>query len=579
MAKTRGGRTKPFAPIASSIKKQKAEKDLKSCKKKKIAVEKPESDSETKTMVEINKYQDSSPDESVNVESSEGKRDSEESSKDTSRDEEDPLSFSICARDISGELYDLATWLDEVGSFPAKISVRSRMTIYLDFRKILVEQNLYNEFKACIFDLKEFALITGLNCSTYPRKSKLNKVLRKGENFHFKVTRNKNITGAKLMRIIKSNKLNKEQKLKCSLVWFVHSMLLAHDRSKIVDSNHIKMADDLDFFNSYPWGKESFDLALTYLKNRINLKKQGKMYNEKKNACYALYGFPWAVLVWIYKAFSYLGKYAGKSLDTPLPISRLLIWYTSKSDNIFVHPYLTPTVREMEQNYMATFKPYKDEVKDAIIDVLKAQLKGVTVITLGVESTNDKYLENLSERVLSLEQLMVKVVAYVREERLRRIEKNKKTQQKKAIDKDLAIVDEDFAAIDEYLIDEVNDMAVVVLDKVTDDHANEVAVDFDAMTVDLVDEVGVVVVDEVVGDIIDEMTVDEVAGAVDPVAVNIVDEVAIDEVVFDLVTVNVVNEVVSVVDLVKDNVIDEMTGIVDPVAADVIDEVASGRCS
>ncbi|KAH0635911.1 hypothetical protein KY289_035826 [Solanum tuberosum] len=532
-------------------------------------------------MAEIDNYQDNSPDESDNVESSEGERDSEESS----RGEEDPLSFPICARDISGELYDLATWLDEVGSFPAKISVRSRMTIYR------------------------------LNCSAYPRKSKLNKVLRKGENFHFKVTRNKNITGAKLMRIINSNyKLNKEQKLKCSLVWFVHSMLLAHDRSKIVDSNHIKMADDLNFFNSYPWGKESFDLTLTYLKNQINLKKQGKMYNEKKNACYALYGFPWVVLVWIYKAFSYLGKYARKSLYTPLPIPRLLRWYTSKSDNIVEGDPFKYKGRstKMEQNYMATFKPYKDEVKDAIIDVLKAQLKGVTIITLGVESTNDEYLgdhnivqpcmnfvsskqknapstsnngnlENLSERVLSLEQLMVKVVAYVREERLRRTEKNKKTQQKKAIDKDLATVDEDFVAIDEYLTDEVNEVAIAVVDKVTNDHADEVAGDrvnevaVDAMTVDLVDEVGVVVVDEVVGDIIDKMTVNEVAGAVDLVAVNVVDEVAIDEVVVDPVTVDVINEVVGAVDLVTSNVIDEVTDAVDPVAADVIDEVASGE--
>ncbi|KAH0669301.1 hypothetical protein KY285_025435 [Solanum tuberosum] len=415
MAKTGGGSTKSSAHIASSIKKRKAEEVLETCKKKKITLEEPESDSETETMAEIDNYQNNSPDESDNVESSEGESDRKESS----RDKEDHLSFPICAKDISGELYDLATWLDEVGSFPTKIS------------------------PAC-FSLKEFALITRLNCSAYPRESKLNKVLRKGENFHFKVARNKNISGAKLMRLIESNKLNKEQKLKCSLVWFVHSMLLTHDWSKIVDSNHIKMADDLDFFNSYPWGKESFDLTLTYLKNRINLRKQEGMYNKKKNACYALYGFPWAFL------------YVGKSLDTALPIPHLLRWYTSKSDNIvegdlfkykgrstkFVHPYLIPTVREMEQNYMATFQPYIDEVKDGVIDVLKAQFKGVTILTSTVESADDEYLddhnivqpcmnfvsckqknvpstsndgnlENLSERVLFLEQSMVEVVAYV----------------------------------------------------------------------------------------------------------------------------------------------------------------------
>ncbi|KAG5605236.1 hypothetical protein H5410_026728 [Solanum commersonii] len=56
-------------------------------------------------MAEIDNYQDSSPDESDKVESSEGESDSKESS----RDKEDHLSFPICARDISAELYDLAT--------------------------------------------------------------------------------------------------------------------------------------------------------------------------------------------------------------------------------------------------------------------------------------------------------------------------------------------------------------------------------------------------------------------------------------------------------------------------------------
>ncbi|KAH0705791.1 hypothetical protein KY285_010319 [Solanum tuberosum] len=82
------------------------------------------------------------------------------------------------------------------------------------------------------------------------------------------------------------------------------------------------------------------------------------VYRERGNASYALYGFPWAFLVWIYQAFSHLGNYAKKSLNSPLSISRLLP--SAKSDNIIegdpfkykgrstkvVHPYLIPTVRE-----------------------------------------------------------------------------------------------------------------------------------------------------------------------------------------------------------------------------------------
>ncbi|KAG5573001.1 hypothetical protein H5410_062767 [Solanum commersonii] len=421
-------------------------------------------------MADIDNYQNSSVDSSDNVESSEGESNSEESSRDTSRDEEDPLSLPICARDIFGELYDLATWLDEVGSFPVKITIRSRMTFYRDFRKkIMVEQKLYNEFK-----------------------------------------------------------------------------------------------DDLNFFKSYPWGKESFDLTLTYLK------KQGKMYNENKNASYALYDFPWEFLVWIYEAFSYLEKYAGKSLDTPLTIPRLLRWSTSKSDNIvegdpfrykekstqIVHTYLTLTVREMEQNCMATFKSYTNEVKDAVIDVLKAQLKGVIVLTAGVESADDEYLENLTKRVVSLEQSMVEVVVYVRDEKLRKIEKNKKTRESNIIHVNITTADEDFVVIEEYLTDGVDEVAIDVVDKVTGDDVFEVAVDvvdevagdavavddvaINAVVVDLVDEVGVVVVDEAVGDI-----VDEVAYAVDLVAVDVVDEVAC---VANPVAVDVIDEVIDVVD-------------------------------
>ncbi|KAH0745715.1 hypothetical protein KY285_007372 [Solanum tuberosum] len=335
-------------------------------------------------MAEIDNYQDSSVDASDNVESSDGESDSEESSRDTSRDEDYHLSLPICVRDISGELYDLETWLDE-----------------------------------------------------------------------------------------------------------------------------------------------------------------GEIYNEKKNACYAPYGFPWAFLVWINEVFLYLEKYVGKSLDTPLPIPRLLRWYTSKSDNI---------VEGDPFKYKG-----RNEVKDAVIDVLKTQLKGVTVLTT----------ENLSDRVVFLEQSMVKVVAYVREEKLRRIEKNKKNKRK--LMKSFATVDEDFAAIDEVAVD--------VVDKVIGYHVDEVAVDetagdevacvvnsvtvvdvvdeatIDEVAIDVVDEVAVTVDDvavEVAVDAkaIDSMTVDDVAGAVDPVAVDVIDEVAV--------------------------TIDDVAGVVDPVTVDIIDEVAGG---
>ncbi|KAM3234293.1 hypothetical protein P3L10_019653 [Capsicum annuum] len=136
--------------------------------------------------------------------------------------------------------------------------------------------------------------------------------------------------------------------------------------------------------------------------------------------------------------------------------------YKENSTKI-VHPYLTPTVREMEQRYMKTFKPYTKKVKDTSIDALKAQLKGVTVLTSSTEATDEDedldghhYVpsppracdhavlsglktsphasndDDLRECVALLEKSLLDIASFVRDKRLRRIEKNKKKQQKEA---------------------------------------------------------------------------------------------------------------------------------------------------
>ncbi|KAM3374102.1 hypothetical protein P3S68_012816 [Capsicum galapagoense] len=209
---------------------------------------------------------------------------------------------------------------------------------------------------------------------------------------------------------MKGNRLNNQQKLKCALVWFVHAMLLAKDPSKKVNSNYIKIADDLEFFGGYSWGKKSFELTLNYLKKKTDLTKQKEAFVKKNNTSYA---------------FGYMRPF--------------LIW---------------------EGTYMKTFKPYTNEVKNTSINVLKVQLIGVTVLTSSAEvadededlgshhyvlsppracdhaglsglkpspdASND---DDLHERVALLEKSLLDITSFVKDERLRRIEKNKKQQE------------------------------------------------------------------------------------------------------------------------------------------------------
>lgn len=94
---------------------------MKTCKRKKIIAEESEPDSIYETMTKINNCQNSSVDATDNVDSGEGESDREESSRDTNRDDDDPLSLPICSKNILGKLRYLMKWLDQLGLFIAKI--------------------------------------------------------------------------------------------------------------------------------------------------------------------------------------------------------------------------------------------------------------------------------------------------------------------------------------------------------------------------------------------------------------------------------------------------------------------------
>ncbi|KAM3378938.1 hypothetical protein P3S68_011351 [Capsicum galapagoense] len=469
---------------AGSSRKRRTAAIEKVSKRKNIEESVSESDLELK---EISDYIDFSED--VAKQSISGDSEECEGSGSNSDDgDNDSLSVPYLSRCIFVERYDLRTIIDKVRSFPIKISVRLRMDAYREFKQILVDQELKKRFKRscfghlrnlpkhlkfngklvhylllryvkndkmrhemwlCVnkkpvcFGLKEFCLITGLNFSLYPSESKMKKVLAKGDNFYFKVTKNKNITVANLLHLIRGNKLNEDQKLKCCLLWFLHTMLLAKDSRKVVDTKLIRMVDSLSFFEKYLWGKETFQLTMDYLKKKSDLKKQKKVFDEKHKASYALFGFPWAFMIWIYEMAHFKKdmiiegdpfKYKGKVTKN-------------------VHPYIIPTIRETKIDYIITFEPYTDEVKNNVLDGLKKELEGVTVLTSNEGSDDDGDLGgnpvgvrigdddspstskdttgtsspgDLHKRVAALEEAVLDIAAYIKEKRMKKKENDER---------------------------------------------------------------------------------------------------------------------------------------------------------
>ncbi|KAM3339161.1 hypothetical protein P3S68_031247 [Capsicum galapagoense] len=210
---------------------------------------------------------------------------------------------------------------------------------------------------------------------------------------------------------------------------------------------------------------------MDYLKKKSDLKKQKKVFDEKQKASYALFGFPWAFMIWIYEAFPHLGEFDGKSMDEPLPIPHILRWHTSKSDKIIegdpfkykvkvtenVHPYIIPIVREMKMDYMITFEPYTDEVKNNVLDGLKKELEEVTVLTSNKDSDDDGDLggnpvgvnvgddespstskdatgisssRDLHKRVAALEEAVLDIAAYIKEKRMKKKENDEQQHER-----------------------------------------------------------------------------------------------------------------------------------------------------
>lgn len=90
--------------------------------------------------------------------------------------------------------------------------------------------------------------------------------------------------------------MNKEDKYKYYLVWFVHTILLVRNRAKNIKVDIVKMVDSIEFFEEYPWGKESFDLTLEYPKKKIDFVRLKETYLERNGELYALYRFSWTFL-------------------------------------------------------------------------------------------------------------------------------------------------------------------------------------------------------------------------------------------------------------------------------------------
>ncbi|KAF3676938.1 hypothetical protein FXO38_04067 [Capsicum annuum] len=180
------------------------------------------------------------------------------------------------------------------------------------------------------FGWKEFAIVTGLKY--YPPPSQVIHTLthkkaprtpRKGKGKSSDRDDLVSIIGPSfknknLIEALKGKGLSKKHKQSLCLVWFVHNVLWARDVSNNISLGLINLSDDLEAFNNYPWGYESFKITFEYLLTPLMLKTVN------------LYGFPWAFMAWAFEAIPYLRQQVNYQQEFSYP--RILRWLSAKID-------------------------------------------------------------------------------------------------------------------------------------------------------------------------------------------------------------------------------------------------------
>ncbi|KAL3380575.1 hypothetical protein AABB24_000959 [Solanum stoloniferum] len=146
----------------------------------------------------------------------------------------------------------------------------------------------YSGMPIC-FGMKEFAIITGLNChneDVYDVENMSTKTKMRRKEILEVVGRS--CKRNELIEHLQTKNLSKDVKKSLCLLYFLHSFLCPKDVNTNIPKKWIFLSADRKAFSAYPWGRISYDITIKHLLKAVKT-IDGKTTN--------LYGFPWAFMV------------------------------------------------------------------------------------------------------------------------------------------------------------------------------------------------------------------------------------------------------------------------------------------
>ncbi|KAF8084362.1 hypothetical protein N665_0721s0019 [Sinapis alba] len=121
------------------------------------------------------------------------------------------------------------------------------------------------------FSLREFSLVTGLNCGPYPsgKKKRAKKQISEKPYWGELFGTLKDVPVTSVVKMLKKKEVvEKETRVKYALLAILASVILPTTHTPRISHEHAEKIKELDVFMGFPWGPLSFDLLMTSIKER-----------------------------------------------------------------------------------------------------------------------------------------------------------------------------------------------------------------------------------------------------------------------------------------------------------------------
>lgn len=120
------------------------------------------------------------------------------------------------------------------------------------------------------FSLREFAIVTGLSCGRFRKRSKKrsNRNISEKPYWGELFGTLKEIPVSSVIRMLKKKTVRGDLRLKYAYLALLSSVILPTTHTPRISQDYAEMIKDLDTFFAYPWGRVSFDMLVSSIKER-----------------------------------------------------------------------------------------------------------------------------------------------------------------------------------------------------------------------------------------------------------------------------------------------------------------------